>query len=214
MGFGGGIWHAGHAWGYQYGGPTSTPNPIPSRIRAGESIPTPYREGRREDGRGRGRGRRGRRTVDPPTPMGQKGVRWCGGGAVGREYTQSPAPWESWWVEHVGQSRPGSRVRPNLGPAVPGPWTGPRGMGVGEKVGEADRDGGRANGGGAPASSQAPSSSPPSSSSPSSSPSTKAVKAPPTIWGIGGGATGDHRGKEESLCKGDSTGRGEVRGRD
>ena len=25
---------------------------------------------------------------------------------------------------------------------------------------------------------------------------------------------GDHRGKEESLCKGDSTGRGEVRGRD
>ena len=81
MGFGGGIWHAGHAWGYQYGGPTSTPNPIPSLIRAGESIPTPYREGRREDGMGRGRGRRGRRTVDPPTPMGQKGVRWCGGGA-------------------------------------------------------------------------------------------------------------------------------------
>jgi hypothetical protein len=136
------------------------------------------------------------------------------GAGVGRESPQSPAPWESWWVEHVGHSRPGSRVRPNLGPAVPGPWTGPRGMGVGEKVGEADRDGGRANGGGAPASSQAPSSSPPSSSSPSSSPSTKAVKAPPTIWGIGGGATGDHRGKEESLCKGDSTGRGEVRGRD
>ena len=136
------------------------------------------------------------------------------GAGVGQESPQSPAPGESWWVEHVGLIRPGSRVRPNLGPAVPGPWTGPRGMGVGEKVGEADRDGGRANGGGAPASSQAPSSSPPSSSSPSSSPSTKAVKAPPTIWGIGGGATGDHRGKEESLCKGDSTGRGEVRGRD
>ena len=58
------------------------------------------------------------------------------------------------------------------------------------------------------------SSAPSSASSPALSPSTKALKAPPTIWGIGGGATGDHRGKEESLCKGDSTGRGEVRGRE
>jgi hypothetical protein len=137
------------------------------------------------------------------------------GAGVGRESPQSPAPWESWWVEHVGLIRPGSRVRPNPGPAGPGPGDGPRGMGVGEKVGEANGDGGRAKGGGAPASSEVPSSSPSSSSSsPSSSLSTKALKAPPTIWGIGGGATGDHRGKEESLCKGDSTGRGEVRGRD
>ena len=82
------------------------------------------------------------------------------GAGVGREFPQSPAPWESWWVEHVGLSRPGSRVRPNPGPAVPGPWTGPRGMGVGEKVGEADRDGGRAKGGGAPALSEGPSTSP------------------------------------------------------
>ncbi len=37
---------------------------------------------------------------------------------------------------------------------------------------------------------------------------------PPIIWEIGGGATGDQRGQEESLCKGDKTGRGEVRGRD
>jgi len=137
------------------------------------------------------------------------------GAGVGRESPQSPAPWESWWVEHVGLIRPGSRVRPNPGPAGPGPGDGPRGMGVGEKVGEANGDGGRAKGGGAPASSEVPSSSPSSSSSsPSSSLSTKALKAPPTIWGIGGGATGDHRGEEESLCKGDSTERGEVRGRD
>ena len=54
LGFGGGIRHAGHAWGYRYGGPTSTPNPIPSLIRAGESIPIPYREGRREDGERKG----------------------------------------------------------------------------------------------------------------------------------------------------------------
>ncbi len=73
--------HAGHAGGYRYGGPTSTPNPIPSLTMARESMPTPNWEGRRESGIGRGRGRRGRRTVDPPTPTGQKGVRWCGGGA-------------------------------------------------------------------------------------------------------------------------------------
>lgn len=211
MGFGGGIWHAGHAWGYQYGGPTSTPNPIPSRIRAGESIPTPYREGRREDGMGRGRGRRGRRTVDPPTPMGQKGVRWCGGGA-GVSTVSRPVGIVVGRTRGAFPPRITCSPKPRTGGPRPLDWA--TWNGVGEKVGEADRDGGRANGGGAPASSQAPSSSPPSSSSPSSSPSTKAVKAPPTIWGIGGGATGDHRGKEESLCKGDSTGRGEVRGRD
>jgi hypothetical protein len=59
------------------------------------------------------------------------------GAGVGRESPQSPAPWESWRVEHVGLIRPGSRVRPNPGPAVPGPGDGPRGMGVGETVGEA-----------------------------------------------------------------------------
>jgi hypothetical protein len=70
-------------------------------------------------------------------------------------------------------------------------------MGVGEKVGEADRDGGRAKGGVVPASSPPPSSSP-----------IKALKAPPIIWGIGRGATGDQRGKEESLCKGIARGEG------
>ncbi len=99
---GGGFLHAGHAGGYRYGGPTSTPNPIPSLTRARDPIPTPNREGRREDGKGRGRGRRGRRTVDPPTPMlGQKGF---DGAGVGRESPQSPAPWESWWVNTWGLS--------------------------------------------------------------------------------------------------------------
>ncbi len=133
------------------------------------------------------------------------------GAAVGRETPQSPAPWGSWWFEHV---------IPSPGPVVPGSGNGPRDMVMGEKVGEADRNKGRAIAGVAPASSEAPSSSPPSSSSPSptnasSSPlPTNVSKASPIIWGMGGGATGDQRGKEESLCKGDSTGREEVMGRD
>jgi hypothetical protein len=32
-----------------------------------------------EEGIGGGRERRRRRTVDPPTPMGLEGARWCGG---------------------------------------------------------------------------------------------------------------------------------------
>ncbi len=64
----------------RYRGSTTTPNPIPSLTGAWEPRPTPNREGRRKGGIGGGRERRRRRTVDPPTSMGQKRVRWCGGG--------------------------------------------------------------------------------------------------------------------------------------
>jgi hypothetical protein len=70
---------------------------------------------------------------------------------------------------------------------------------MGEKVGEADWERVRAA---AEVSS--------ASSGSSTSSATRALKAPPIIWGMGGGATEDHREKEESLCKGDRTGRGVV----